>query len=452
MVRFVTRSLDYLHRWMVGFRPVQLVCMGYSSYVLFGFLALCLPICHHTLGLHAIDHLFISASAVSTTGLATISVGHDYNLLGQIIVLLLIQFGGLGYMVITSCTLLAFAGRVSPLRRRVTTAALSLPDGFDVRAFIKITVLFTLLIEIAGAAGLYPIFRDHGAPQPLWQAIFHSVSAFCTAGFSLLDDSFAGYRDDISLNIIITVLSYLGAIGFIVIHDLYKSLTLRKPAMTFTSRVILVSTFVIAIVGTVLFALDEPTVRDLPAGQRWLASLFQVMTASTTVGFNTISISDLSTSSMFLLTIIMILGASPSGTGGGLKTTTISALWAEMIAVVRRRSITTFLGRQIPQLRVRAATANVMFYMITLAVGIYLLDLVESAPFADQMFECASALGTVGLSRGITASLSEPGKLIIIALMCVGRMGPLLLGMALFKEPNEHTTAAPVAKVEDVAI
>jgi trk system potassium uptake protein TrkH len=250
------------------------------------------------------------------------------------------------------------------------------------------------------------------------------------------------------MNLVVAVLSYLGAIGFIVLHDVWLSLRHRKPRITLMSKVILWSTFWISAVGTVLFVVDEPTVRPLPPVERWMASLFQVMSASTTVGFNSIAIGPLSASSLFLLTIIMVIGASPSGTGGGLKTTTFSAVWAEMLSVLRRRDVTTFFGRVIPEVRMRAAVANVMFYSLTLGVGIYALALVEPSPLPDQMFECASALGTVGLSRGITGSLTTCGKWVVIALMFVGRVGPVVLGMAFFRSP----LAGAIQPEEDVAV
>jgi len=437
------------YAWLTKLDSIRLLLIGYTSYVVLGWLLLCLPIMHQVSGLKPLDHLFMATSAVSTTGLVTISTSDSYNFLGEFVLLLLIQFGGLGYMTISSFTMLALAGQLSPLRQRMANTSLSLPEGFEVRAFLRVIVGFTLAIELLGAAALYPSFVRHGAAMPAWQAIFHSVSAFCTAGFGLFNDSFESYRDDVWLNVVITVLSYLGAIGFIVLHDFWMSLRHLKPRVTLTSKVILASTIWISVVGTILFALDEPTVKSLPEPQRWMASLFQVMTASTTVGFDTIPIGGLSASSLFLLTVVMIIGASPSGTGGGLKTTTFTALWSVMVSVVRRRDQTTFLGREIPSARLRAAAATMMFYVLTLAAGLYALALVEKSPLADQMFECASALGTVGLSRGITAGLTSPGKLIIIALMFLGRVGPVALGMAFFqpaKAPGE-----PMLK-EDVAI
>lgn len=439
--------------WLVKLDSIHLLILGYSSYIVVGWLVLCLPFAHQNGSGTWLDHLFTSTSAVSTTGLVTISTSDAYNWFGEFTVMMLIQFGGLGYMTISSFVVLAVSGGLSPMRERMGTTALSLPDGFQVRDFLKIIVVFTFMIEAAGAVALVPVFRAHGAPSPVWQSIFHSVSAFCTAGFGLFNDSFESYRGDVWLNVVISALSYLGAIGFIVINDVWKTIRHRKPHLTLTSKVIMLSTCWVSLVGTVLFFVDEPTVQALPVGERWMTSLFQVMTASTTVGFDTIPIGKLGASSTFLLTIVMIIGASPSGTGGGLKTTTLTAVWAEMMSVLRRRDKTTFLGRVIPEIRMRAAVANLLFYLLALAAGIYCLALVESAPLADQMFECASALGTVGLSRGITGSLTPIGKGIIIALMFVGRLGPVVLGMAFFKTPEARSqTFGKREMSEDVAI
>jgi trk system potassium uptake protein TrkH len=429
---------------------IRLVILGYASYVLIGWLLLCLPVSHRTAGAGALNHLFTAVSALSTTGLVTVSTADTYTWFGQAVILLLIQLGGLGYMTIGSFTVLSLSGKLSPLRQRVGATALSLPEGFQIASFVRLIVGFTLVIEALGAVALYPVFAAHGTASPAWSAVFHSISAFCTAGFGLHNDSFESYRGDVALNVIIGTLSYLGAIGFIVLSDAWDFLRGRKAWLTLTSKIILASTLWITLIGTVLFFLDEPLVAGLPAGERWMASLFQVMTASTTVGFNTVPIGALSMSSLFLLTLVMMIGASPSGTGGGIKTTSFTALWAVMMSVIRRRDRVTFLGREIPENRVRAATANFLFYCITLAAGLYALTLVETAALADQLFECASALGTVGLSRGLTGTLTEAGKLIIIALMFVGRVGPAVLGMAFFETPKEASGATP--QREDIAV
>lgn len=428
---------------------LRLVILGYASYALIGWLLLCLPISHHTVGAGALNHLFTAVSAISTTGLVTVSTADTYSGFGQAVILVLIQLGGLGYMTIGSFTVLSLSGRLSPLRQRVGTAALSLPEGFQIIGFVRLIVMFTFIIELLGVVALYLVFVGAGASQPLWLAVFHSVSAFCTAGFGLFNDSFESLRGDPALNATIGLLSYLGAIGFIVLADLWDFLCGRKAWLTLTSKIILASTLWISVAGTALLFLTEPALAELPVTERWMAAAFQIMTATTTVGFNTVPIGGLSMSSLFLLTLVMMIGASPSGTGGGLKTTSFTALWAVMMSVVRRRERVTFLGREIPEMRLRAATANFLFYGATLAAGIYALTLVESAPLGDLVFEGFSAIGTVGLSRGVTAELTAAGKLIIIVLMFMGRVGPAMLGMAFFETRMEAGVAPPR---EDVAV
>lgn len=436
--------------WFISQNPLRVVVLGYLSYVVVGWLALCLPWSREGAAGSWLDHLFTAVSAMSTTGLATISTSDAYSWLGEAIVLALIQLGGLGYMTIGSFVVLTAAGNLSPFRRRITRTAIALPGDADHATFIRLTVYYTLLVESIGAWLLHPHFAAHGAEHPWWQAIFHSVSAFCTAGFGLYNNSMENFRADAGMNAIIIVLSYLGAIGFIVVHDVWLSLRHRRPHVTLTTKIILLGTTWIAVAGTLLLAFDEPSLRTLPAGERWLAAFFQVMSAGTTVGFNTVPIGALSASSLFLLTLVMMIGASPAGTGGGIKITTVTALWAEMMAVLRGRDTPVFMQREIPHQRIRAATAHMMFYCLILATGLYLMSLFETAALADQLFECASALGTVGLSRGITGALTDAGKLILIALMFLGRVGPLALAMALLPRPANESI--PDLPEEDVTL
>lgn len=424
--------------------PIRLVFLGYLSYVLIGWALLCLPVSQESGQATVLDHLFMATSAMSTTGLATVSTSATYSFVGEVVILALIQAGGLGYMTLGSFIVLAISGRLTSWRSRVNGVALSLPAHFELGPFLRLMVAFTFCAEAGGALALYfGVFLPHGVPEPAWQAIFHSVSAFCTAGFSLFDDSFERFRSDAGLNLIVIALSYLGAIGFLVINDAWRAGVRREVRATLSTKIILVSMLSLSALGTVLLFLNEPSLRALPAGERWLTAWFQVMTASTTVGFNTVPIGGLGAASAFLLVILMLIGAAPAGTGGGMKTTTFTALWAVTMAVLRRRPTPTFLGRELPDTRVRAAVAAVLFYMSTLAAGTYAFALVETAPFADQLFECASALGTVGLSRGLTGTLTDSGKTILVVLMFIGRLGPVALGMAFFRPP------AAAAALED---
>lgn len=346
-------------------------------------------------------------------------------------------------MTASSFVMLAWTGQLSQFREGIAGTALQLPAGFQLRQFLRLIVTFTAAIEIAGAACLYPAFVAVHAEHPLWQSLFHSVSAFCTAGFGLYSNSLEDFRDHPGVNLIIAALSLCGAIGFIVVQDVWRSLRDRRFQLTYTSKIVLWSTFSILILATMVYGWIEPTSRQLPTSQRWMTAAFQVMTASTTVGFNTTPIGDLAPATVALLLALMVVGASPSGTGGGVKTTTITALWAVAISVLRRREAAEFLGRTVPQLRIRTAVANITFYLITLAVAVFLLALSEDASLMDIQFEAVSALGTVGLSRGLTSSLSTPGTLVVIGLMFLGRIGPLALGLAFFIPRTSPTATQP---------
>jgi trk system potassium uptake protein TrkH len=412
--------------------PVRFVALGYLFYMIAGGLLLWTPLTHSAGSVSFLDALFTSTSAVSTTGLVTVSTGNDYNLFGQIVILMLIQIGGIGYMTFGSFIVLSHSGKLSERRQQIGSSIFTMPAGFQIDTFIKHVIAFTLIVETLGALALFHTFVRAGLPNSAWSAVFHSISAFCTAGFGLYDTSFETLRDNTACNIILSVLSYMGAIGFIVSLDVWRRITRKSSAITLTTKVILTTTAWVSIAAMILFFIGEPSIQQLPIDKRIMAAVFQVMTSITTVGFNTIPIGALSPASLFLIILLMVIGASPSGTGGGLKTTTFTALLGVVKSVIAGRLEVLFWGRAIPIERVRVAMASLVFYVMSLITGCYLLALTQPAPFEGLLFEAASALGTVGLSTGITAALTSVGKIIIIALMYLGRLGPLAFGMALF--------------------
>jgi trk system potassium uptake protein TrkH len=435
-------------RFINSLHPVRLAALGYLSYIIVGWLLLALPFCHTTSAVSSLDALFTSTSAVSTTGLVTVSTGNDYNVLGQIVILVLIQLGGIGYMTFGSFVVLSRSAVLSDRRQQIGQAVFSMPKDFRIEKFIRSVVTFTLIAEAAGAVALMVAFSHAGIEHTAWQAVFHSVSAFCTAGFGLYDDSFERMRDSVSVNVILGVLSYLGAIGFIVFVDGWRRVIGKTHRLTLTSRIILVTTAWLSLGGVALFFVAEPSIQSLPPYERLTASCFQVMTSITTVGFNTIPIGALSQASLFLMILLMVVGASPAGTGGGLKTTTFTALVGVIRSALLGRRNVTFWGKEIPEERVRVAMASLGFYSGALILGCYLLALTETLPFEGLLFESASALGTVGLSTGITAQLTPIGKLILIGLMFAGRLGPLAFGIALFFPAPRPDEADP----EDLAV
>jgi len=425
----------------LGLPPVKLVFLGYLSYVVLGWLVLCLPFAHQGQGNGVLDYLFTSTSAVSTTGLITVSTSDSYSLFGEIVILMLIQLGGLGYMTVSSFVILSRKRDLSDRRANISSAVFSLPQSFRIDKFIRSVIVFTVVIESLGAAAIYSVFRANGVPNAAWSAIFHSVSAFCTAGFSLYNNSLESFAGNFWLNAILAVLSYLGAVGFIVCVDVWRRFTNRIQSVTLTTKIILHTTLWLSVVGTLFIFLTEPSIQSRPPEQRLVISFFQAMTAQTTVGFNTISVAAMSKATLLAITILMVIGASPSGTGGGLKSTTFSAILGVMWSALRGERVVKFYGHPIPEERVQTAVASLGFYVTSLLVGTLLLALTEAGDFEGILFEAASALGTVGLSTGITPTLTGLGKLIIVMLMFIGRLGPLTFGMALVLRPRAATEA-----------
>ncbi len=415
--------------------PVKMVFIGYLSYMIIGWILLSLPIMQNA-AVSTLDNLFISTSAISTTGLVTVDISSSYSFMGQLVILILIQLGGIGYMTFGSFIVLTTKKEISEERAKISKTVFSIPKNFIIDKFIRSVILFTLSIETAGVIALTAVFIRKGVPHPVWQAVFHSISAFCTAGFSLFPDSFMGYRDDFWVNAILSLLSFSGAIGFIVFVDIWRRLRGKSAHMTLTSQIIIRTIAILTAAGTVLIFLTETSMQTLPLESRLLASFFQAMTSITTVGFNSVDISLLARGSLMLITILMVIGAAPSGTGGGLKTTTLTAIIGVMKSALRGRKEVTFWKARIPEDRVITAVASLGFYLTFLIFGTYLLTLIERHDFIDLLFEAASALGTVGLSVGITSALSVLGKIVIILLMFIGRLGPLTFGLALFVQPK----------------
>ncbi|MCK5745195.1 MAG: potassium transporter KtrB [Oricola sp.] len=411
--------------------PAKLLVAGYTLYMLAGWILLSLPFAQSA-PVRAIDNLFIAVSAVSTTGLVTVDPGSNYSFLGEAIILLLIQAGGVGYMTIGSFAVLATEARLSPLREKVAKAAFSLPNDASPAQFIRTVILFTLTCEAGGIIALYFMFADAGVENPLWSAIFHSISAFCTAGFSLNATSMEAFRDHAGINIVISLLSLLGAMGFLIVWDMWRNFTSRAFHLGFTSKVIIRVTFMLLVFGAAILFVVEPTIAALPPHERLFAAFFQSMTATTTVGFNTHPIGAMSHAAILVLLFLMAIGASPSGTGGGLKTTTFAAMLGLLRSTLKQRDAVRFFKRPIPQIRVQAAAASFFYFIVLLMIAMFFLILTEpGADFEALVFESVSAIGTVGLSMGVTGDLSTLGKLIIIVLMIAGRVGILTFGIAI---------------------
>lgn len=413
--------------------PSQILVLGYLVMILVGYALLSLPFMQSA-SVSSMDHFFTAASAASTTGLASINVGSTYSIFGKVVILIIIQFGGIGYMSIASFIVLGGRKKLSKFTSTLLQKDFDLSDQYNLVDFVKSIIWFSLAFEIFGTLSLYSVFSSQGVDQPLWNALFHSVSAFCTAGFSLFPNSFEDFSGHFGLNLIITILSLAGCVGFIVFADLYQKFTGKKDTITFTSKIILRFTFWSFVTGSFLMFISQSQLSSEVLENQWMISIFQTMTAVTTVGFNTWPIDQLSNALILLIIILMLVGASPAGTGGGIKSTTISAMYAVTVCALREKEHTTFLRNKIPFNRIRMAVANFFFYFMIVGLGIFLLMLTEDLPAFSLIFEATSALGTVGLSTGITGELSTMGKVVIIFLMFLGRIGALTFGLSILKK------------------
>ena len=427
--------------------PQRNIALGYLIYSIIGFLLLLLPF-SHKMYCGPLNDLFTSVSAISTTGLTTVEVSRTYTIFGQLVILVLIQIGGMGYMTLSSYIFYRLTHHCSKLSNDILSTSVAAPSGMSIRTLMSNIVLFTFIFESIGFILLYVFLLPTGVERPMWDAFFLSISSFCTAGFSPIEGSLCSLRTILPINIVISMLSYAGGMGFIVVTDCLQKLRNRSHKVTFTTKVILFVTSLLTLIGTVAVAVSTFSYSD-GIGDCVLTSFFQTMSAMTTVGFNTIDLSELNLFTILIITLVMFIGASPSGTGGGVKSTSVSAIYAFIKSQMHPHSGLTICGRKLPYYRIDTALTNLVLYSCILGLGILLLSITEPHPLESLLFEAASALGTVGLSLGITSSLTAAGKLIIIALMYIGRIGVITFTAALIYKIKASDNNA---KADDLAI
>ncbi len=382
-----------------------------------------------------VDALFTSTSATCVTGLVVLDTGSYYSFLGQLIILMLIQIGGLGIMTVSTAFALILGQRLNLKLENVMHQMVGGTQTIDIFRLLKNIVIVTAIIESMGALLLYIKFSQLYTPiQAFYTSVFHSVSAFCNAGFSLYSNSMVNYADSVLINFTITLLILLGGIGFTVLIDLNRYLFFKEKVkkLSLHTKLVLVTSAVLLLIGFAAFYIAEyrGTMAGFSIHRRLLGSWFQSVTTRT-AGFNTIDISGLSKASVLIAVVLMFIGASPGSTGGGIKTTTFTVLVLTITAILKGKRDLSVFNRKIPQSNYREATSLIMLTGTIIFVIVFLLMLVEPFAFEKILFEAVSAFGTVGLSMGITADLSRIGKLLITLLMYVGRIGPLTMIYAL---------------------
>lgn len=426
---------------MTGRRSELSIVISFAGLIAVGTCLLLLPFSTTSGFIAPVDALFTATSAACVTGLIVVDTGTYFTPIGQGIILALIQLGALGIITFSSFFAILL-GKKMPLKQREVVRKTH--SSLDPRSFLELVkriVIFTFAIEGAGALLLFLMWhREFETGVALWQSIFHAVSGFCNAGFSLFHDSLVGYQTNPGVNLIFMLLILMGGIGFLVIYDVERMFLFRER-LSLHSKLALITTGILLLLGTAgFFVLEsENALRDFSFGDGLLVAFFQSVTART-AGFNTIDFALLTNSTLVMTMILMFIGGSPGSTAGGIKTTTFALLMAMAYNRFQGRSGTHVLRRTIPEKVLSEA-----FFIVLVSIGFVILlnftlqwSETGSVPhgqvagqFIQVNFESVSAFGTVGLSTGITSSLSSWGKLQVILLMFIGRVGPLATAVAI---------------------
>ena len=431
------------------------ICVGFLALITVGTLLLMLPFATASGDWNnPLVAFFTATSAVCVTGLIVVDTGSYFSSFGQGVVLTLIQLGGLGYMTATTLLLLLIGRRLCLKDRLAIQQAMDTAELANVKALVVSIISMTLIFELTGAFCLMPTFtQQFGLGRSLWLSIFHSISAFNNAGFSLFSDSLVQYAENPWPMAVVSALIIIGGIGYQVIMEAFvwvrDRLYRRKTRNVFSLhfKIVTSTTLFLLVLGTVAFFLIEfknpDTLGGRDIGAKALMAGFQSVVMRT-AGFNSIDIGSMRTSSLFMAIALMFIGASPGSTGGGIKTTTVRILLVCTMAALQGKEVVNAYQRQIPVARVLKALSVVVASAISVVIVTTCVAMSDPGlKFIDLLFEAVSAFATVGLSTGITADLSTLGQLFIIVTMYIGRVGILLLMAAILGDPSPSVIRYP---------
>ncbi len=425
-----------------GMSPSQVLVLGFIVIVLLGGILLSLPVSNNSgEPLRFIDALFTATSATCVTGLVVVDTAINYTRFGQVVILLLIQVGGLGFMAMATMIFLLLGRKIGLKSRLLLQESF---NRFSMSGLVKLTKVvmgLTFIIEGAGALLLFLRFKQHmPVGEAAFAGVFHSISAFCNAGFDVLGKasgpftSIMSYATDGFVPLIIGALIVMGGLGFPVMAELLSMRKGRKTHLSIHTRLVLkITAFLLAFGMVAVFILEYSnpgTLGGMPLVHKLINSLFTSITPRT-AGYNTVSIGALRESTALIIMVLMFIGASPSSTGGGIKTVTAGVLFMSLASTIKGDDTVEIHERRIPAEQVMRATAVVILAAVVVMAGTLVVSIAEKAPFLDVMFEVISAFGTVGLTRGMTPFLSSLSKFVIILIMLMGRLGPLTFVVAL---------------------
>nr|WP_300822324.1 potassium transporter TrkG [uncultured Acetatifactor sp.] len=436
-----------------------IIMLGFLIGALLGALLLTLPISARPgQSIGFLDALFVSTSSICVTGLSTVNIGQTFSAFGQVVLLLLIQFGGLGIVTFTTMVLWLFGRRITLADRMLIQSAYNLDTLSGLVRLTMRILKVTLCLEGLGAVGYAIVFIPEYGYRGIWYSIFHAVSAFCNAGIDLLGgNSFCGYRDNVIMNLTTVFLIIVSGLGFPVYWEVARVLRPCRSGgrygrkMNLQAKIVLTATLALILAGaalTLLFEYDNPaTLGSLGWPGKALAALFQSVTLRT-AGFATIPQESFRPASCLAYLVLMFIGGSPAGTAGGVKTVTIVMLIASMLANIKGKKDVTVMNRKIADEAIRRCVAIVTFsFSVLMALTVALLA-VQRSDFLDTLYEMTSAIATVGLSRGLTGALYPAGKLIVTLTMYLGRIGPITLALVF----NSRTPADNISYADSKVI
>ncbi len=437
----------------------QTIMLAFLSAILVGTVLLALPVSSADgQAVPYMDALFTSTTSVCVTGLVTVPTVSTWSVFGQVVILLLIQIGGLGVVTVMATVMISFHRKIGIGNRMLIQDAFNLSTMSGTVRFVKNVLTGTFIVEGTGALLYMTVFIPEYGAKGIWISVFNSVSAFCNAGLDIIsENSLCDYALNPVVNIVTCALVILGGIGFIVWWDVLNGLKnyRRQPIkclrqLTFHSKIALSATVILLFAGSVLFFVFEynnaETIKSYSLPQKIMASIFQSVTTRT-AGFATIPQQNLTNASSVVSLLLMFVGGSPTGTAGGIKTVTLAVLLTSAFSTIKDREDASLFHRTIPKSAVSKAVAVASVSAIILFAAAILLEAFTNADVLDVLYETVSATATVGLSRNFTAALTTPGKLIIILTMYLGRVGPVSLFIALntkrrtpniIKDPTEQ--------------
>lgn len=416
----------------ITLNPPLVLSLGFAILITFGGVLLSLPFFTKSgEATDLIDSMFVAASASCVTGLTPVNTFEHWNTYGHVLLIILIQIGGLGVMSLASIIPLILGKKIGMKSRQILKEQLNVESLEGMIVLFKYVLVFTFGIEILGAILLsFRFIPLYGAGTGIWYSIFHSISAFCNAGFDILGDSMYPFRDDILVNLTLSFLVIVGGLGFVVTSELFRRRSFEK--ISTHSKLVLLISGALLVLGTVMFLFLENgdgVLQYESIKGSILESFFQSVVART-AGFYSVDLSKIKDSTALMLMGLMFVGGSPGSTAGGIKTTTLGVLFISTHAVVRGEREPVVFGRHIGMDVVRKALA-IFLVSITIILSVsFILTITESARLVDILYETVSALATVGASKGITADLSDVGKILITFCMYLGRLGPMTMAFA----------------------